>query len=277
MNEREEQLATQDAEARDEARMNDYVLPPDPDGHNRMLDKGAAEHLASVAPWLAPTDPDDSPDFVSDAQKELEARGHERVNRHVAPCLTCQAGLCAEHGPATTATTTGAGQIEDRAGVETGPLICAFPVPARVETTTGGANRERGGFAVIGSDGFDYTEYEVGRYATREEALLVVSQKTREHELSQPGGMPDRFSARRVPEAPPAPAAEAKGEMSRCEHGIASGYCVPCSRAEIAALRERCRRLEEAGDKMAALGTWHTACGWSLRDAWAAAKGEVAK
>lgn len=77
MNEREEQLAALDVEARDEARMNDYLLPPDPDGLNRALDRAAAEHLREVAP-------------------------------HLAPCLSCQAGLCAEHGPTVTATTTGA-------------------------------------------------------------------------------------------------------------------------------------------------------------------------
>ena len=77
MNEREEQLAALDVEARDEARMNDYLLPPDPDGLNRALDRAAAEHLREVAP-------------------------------HLAPCLSCQAGLCAEHGPTVTVTTTGA-------------------------------------------------------------------------------------------------------------------------------------------------------------------------
>jgi len=54
MNEREEQLATQDVEARDEAGMNDYLLAPDPGHHNRLLDRGAAEHLREVAPGLAP-------------------------------------------------------------------------------------------------------------------------------------------------------------------------------------------------------------------------------
>lgn len=56
---------------------NQAMLPPDPDGHNCALDRVAAEHLRSVAPGLA-------------------------------PCLSCQAGLCAEHGPTVTATTTGA-------------------------------------------------------------------------------------------------------------------------------------------------------------------------
>ena len=93
------------------------VLPPDPDGHNRLLDRGAAEHLASVAPWLAPE----------------------------APCLSCHAGLCAEHGAARVETTTGAacllcygtgvvwmGGVEDRSAW-TAPVPCAAcrpPAPA---------------------------------------------------------------------------------------------------------------------------------------------------
>lgn len=94
MSEREEQLATQDVEARDEARMNDYLLAPDPGGHNRALDRVAAEHLRAVAP-------------------------------HLAPCLSCQAGICAEHGPTVTAATTG-----ERDGIlSESRLLLAVPMP----------------------------------------------------------------------------------------------------------------------------------------------------
>lgn len=74
--------------------MNDYLLAPDPGGHNRALDRVAAEHLRAVAP-------------------------------HLAPCLSCQAGICAEHGPTVTAATTG-----ERDGIlSESRLLLAVPMP----------------------------------------------------------------------------------------------------------------------------------------------------
>ncbi len=90
---------------------NQAMLPPDPGGLNRALGRAAAEHLREVAP-------------------------------HLAPCPSCQAGICAEHGPTVTATTTGA-HARDCGGTYRGCAPdCFKPSPSPAPEAAGEMSRE---------------------------------------------------------------------------------------------------------------------------------------
>lgn len=165
------------------------VLSPDPGGLNRALDRAAAEHLREVAP-------------------------------HLASCLSCQAGLCAEHGPTVTA----------------GGLVCR---------NCGGAGRYAGA-----TDPRDGTIEWLACPCT----APAPPQPERTAETCFCGHCEYERDRR---ESPPAPPAEAKGEMTP-PHGIRCDRClagVPHERdrhcysiaqlmEHIAALRTRAREAE---------------------------------
>ena len=51
------------------------MLPPDPNHHNRMLDRGAAEHLREVAPWLAAAAPAPTAEAKGISREEFAKHG----------------------------------------------------------------------------------------------------------------------------------------------------------------------------------------------------------
>lgn len=141
------------------------LVAPDPGHHNRLLDRAAAEHLREVAP-------------------------------HLAPCLSCQAGLCAEHGPTVTATTTGA-----RAA---GALYVFYE-----------GCEDRAYTVEVRPDGPVLTDSTGATFVRASTATPAPPQpdKFRDLKLPCPGcGAPLRAGTHHFCYAPPAPPAEAKGE-----------------------------------------------------------------